>query len=178
MKKKIPVALLCVLYLIFFGTLASTFSDLPNRVATHFAADGRPNGWMSRETHLLFMLGLATGLPGIVVGLCYVSRFLPVDLLNIPHRGYWTAPERRKSTYDFLFNHSFWFASLAVAFVTGIHLSILNANTKIPAELSMENLLVVAVGFLAGILVWALTLIRHFKNPPTANTLHFSANVG
>lgn len=179
MKKKIPLALLCVLYLVFFGTLASTFSNLPERIATHFTADGRADGWMSRERHLWFIIGLSLGLPGIVVGLCYVTRFLPVDLLNIPHREYWTAPERSKSTYDFLFHHSWWFGCLAVAFVLGIHLSILNANNKIPTELSTENLLLVTGGFVAGVLLWAITLIRHyFKVPRSPDHLPVSANVG
>ncbi len=31
---------------------------LPARMATHFDAAGRPNGWMSRETSLIFTLGL------------------------------------------------------------------------------------------------------------------------
>jgi hypothetical protein len=34
------------------------WSELPIRMATHFAADGRANGWMSRETALYFGLGL------------------------------------------------------------------------------------------------------------------------
>lgn len=31
---------------------------LPARMATHFAADGHPNGWMSRETALYYALGV------------------------------------------------------------------------------------------------------------------------
>ncbi len=31
---------------------------LPARMATHFDASGRPNGWMSREASLIFMLGI------------------------------------------------------------------------------------------------------------------------
>ncbi len=37
---------------------AQVWSELPIRMATHFAADGKANGWMSRETALYFGLGL------------------------------------------------------------------------------------------------------------------------
>jgi hypothetical protein len=37
---------------------AQVWSELPIRMATHFAADGQANGWMSRETALYFGLGL------------------------------------------------------------------------------------------------------------------------
>jgi len=36
----------------------SVWDQLPARMATHFAASGQPNGWMSRETSLLFAVGL------------------------------------------------------------------------------------------------------------------------
>jgi Protein of unknown function (DUF1648) len=34
----------------------SVWDQLPVRLATHFAPNGRPNGWMSRETPLIFSL--------------------------------------------------------------------------------------------------------------------------
>ncbi len=34
------------------------WDGLPARMATHFDASGRPNGWMSREASLIFMLGI------------------------------------------------------------------------------------------------------------------------
>ena len=38
----------------------SVWSQLPARMATHFAVSGQPNGWMPRETSLAFSLGLTT----------------------------------------------------------------------------------------------------------------------
>jgi hypothetical protein len=38
----------------------SVWDRLPARVATHFSAAGEPNGWMSRETFLVFALALTT----------------------------------------------------------------------------------------------------------------------
>jgi len=36
----------------------SVWDRLPDRMATHFAASGQPNGWMSRESWLIFSIGL------------------------------------------------------------------------------------------------------------------------
>jgi hypothetical protein len=36
------------------------WDQLPSKVATHFNAAGHPNGWMTRETSLAFVLGLTT----------------------------------------------------------------------------------------------------------------------
>ena len=36
----------------------SVWDQLPARMATHFAANGQPNGWMSREMSLAFALGI------------------------------------------------------------------------------------------------------------------------
>jgi uncharacterized membrane protein len=42
----------------------SVWEQLPARVATHFAASGQPNGWMPRETSLIFAIGLNVVLLG------------------------------------------------------------------------------------------------------------------
>ena len=36
----------------------SVWNQLPARMATHFGVSGQPNGWMPRETSLIFSLGL------------------------------------------------------------------------------------------------------------------------
>ena len=166
MKAKVLVALLSLLYLLLFIALAVTFNDLPERMATHFSGDGRANGWMSRTAHLWFTTGLGLGLPGAVVGICYAIRFFPVGLLNIPHRDYWMAPERRGATYDFIFHHSLWLACLAVAFVIGIHLSIVQANKVFPPMLASGSLMIILVGFVTGVVVWSFLLLRRFFKVP------------
>jgi Protein of unknown function (DUF1648) len=45
------------------------WDELPVRMATHFAANGQPNGWMPRETSLYFALGLTAFVLIIFTGL-------------------------------------------------------------------------------------------------------------
>jgi uncharacterized membrane protein len=159
----LPAIILALLYQCFLGYWAWSRSQLPERVATHFNAHGEPNGWMSRSTHQTFMLVFGLALPLFIVVLSYATRFLPPFLVNVPHRNYWLAPERRRETSNYLVLHSLWLACLAVCFVIGLQFSIVHANNQEPPHLSMPMILAVVVPFLAGTASWVLVLRRHFR---------------
>ena len=160
-----PILLLGLLYLCFFGYLASSSSHLPERVATHFNGSGQPNGWMSRAAHLRFMVVFGLAFPLFVPALVYASRFLPNGLFNLPHRDHWLAPARRAETMAYLFSHSLWFAAMALGFAIGIHASIIQANGL--AQVHLSTLAALALGgcFLAGTAIWGASMIRHFNRP-------------
>ena len=161
-----PTLILGLLYLCFFGYLASSSARLPNRVATHFDGSGRPDGWMSRDSHLRFMVVFGLAFPLFVPAIVFASRFLPDRLYNLPHRDYWLAPTRRTETMAYLFKHSLWFSSMALCFVIGIHFSILQRNHLAQAHLSTLLVLALAGCFLAGTAVWGVSLLRHFNQVP------------
>jgi hypothetical protein len=150
-----------LLYLCFFGYLAASSSQLPERVATHFDAHGQPNGWMSHTAHLGFMIVFGLGFPLFVPALVYASRFLPDRFYNLPHRDYWLAPSRRTETMAYLFRHSLWFSLMALCFAIGIHASIIQANNLAQVHLSTLFVLALAGCFLAGTAIWGVSLIRH-----------------
>jgi ABC-type Fe3+ transport system permease subunit len=160
-----PLLVLGLLYLCFFGCLASSSSHLPERVAAHFDGSGRPNGWMSRTAHLRFMAVFGLAFPLFVPAIVYASRFLPDQLYNLPHRDYWLAPARRTDTMAYLFRHSLWFAPMALCFALGIHFSIIHANSLARTHLSTVSVLALAGCFLAGTVIWGVSLIRHFNHP-------------
>lgn len=156
------MGVLAVLYAVLFGYLYVSADELPARVATHFGASGAPDGWMERERHLTWMAVFGVLFPWFVVGLSFATRYLPGSMLNVLNREYWTAPERRKETYDFLFRHSLWFACLGVGFVIALQWMIVEANKSVPAVLSMGHLGAVAGLFLAGVAWWVVMLMRRF----------------
>jgi serine/threonine-protein kinase len=161
-----PVLILVLLYLSFVACLLVSGPFLPERVATHFDGAGRPNGWMSRNGHLLFTLGLGTGLPFVMVGTSFLVRYLPSGMINIPRRDYWLVPERRGAACAYLLRHSLWLGCLTVAFVLCIHLLILESNTGGKPRLSSPTILGLAGGYVAGLACWIVTLFRHFSRPP------------
>jgi len=53
---------------------AQVWDRLPERMATHFGANGQPNGWMLRETSLYFGLGLTAFVLIIFTGIAIAIR--------------------------------------------------------------------------------------------------------
>ena len=58
---------------------AASWRQLPERIATHFAANGQANGWMSRQDSLAFCIVLTTVIA--VVGALVLSRVERPDVL-------------------------------------------------------------------------------------------------
>lgn len=164
MKLIAPLLVLAICYVIFFAYVSSSYSDLPAKVASHFDIHGEPNGWMSRETCVGFTVGLGILLPALIVGVMGGAGRIPVSFINLPHRDYWLAPERRQAALALLLRYALWFACMNVLFVTGIHWLIVQAN--LPGNgphLSGLGIMLVAGGFVAGTAVWVRLLLRHFS---------------
>lgn len=157
-----PLLILALLWCAFAAYVWLTAAQLPERVATHFGTGGEPNGWMTRTGHVQFTLLFGLAIPAFVIGIFALIRRLQGRGLNIPHKDYWLAPERRQETFDFLTRQSFWFAALFMAFLAGIHHSILLANARTPAMLPASNLGWLAGGFLVATLAWTIILVGRF----------------
>jgi hypothetical protein len=162
----LPLAALAVCYLILFGTLFLTYGDLPLKVASHFDISGRPNGWMSRGGEVEFTLGMALFLPIFTVGMLGGAKWIPARFINIPHRAYWLAPERRGATARVLLHYGLWLACLTVLLLTGTHELIVQANTSGDSyRLNGGGMSLVLGGFLAGLVIWSILLKRRFRLP-------------
>ena len=63
---------------------AQVWNELPQRMASHFDAAGRANGWMPRDTALYFDLGLLVFLAAVftVVLLLVLTKYDLVKLKN------------------------------------------------------------------------------------------------
>jgi uncharacterized membrane protein len=155
-------AFLCQMYLVF---VFATAHLLPERVASHFDINGQPNGWMGRPGYLAFIAIMGVALPLFIVGLCYLSKFLPVGMINIPHRSYWLAPEHREQSLAYLFAHSMWIACLMVGFFGAMHFITVSANRSNPVHLQSGPFWVIMVLLLIGVLAWTLALYRRFRRP-------------
>lgn len=158
------VALIC---LMAFGVtfVLYTASYLPDRVATHFGADGRANGWMTRTVYVWFTLGFLIGLPVLLSVLVdRLPRRLP-SWTNIPNREYWLSPERREKSLGFLASQGHRLSCLIVMLTMGLHYLILVANQRSPQILPMSNFLSMLGAFLILLLIWVVRVYRRFPKP-------------
>ena len=69
---------------------AQSWNALPASVATHFAANGQPNGWMSRTTALYYALGVTTFVLLIftAIGVVILKQKRPIDKASIAVLGF------------------------------------------------------------------------------------------
>ena len=162
----VPMLATILLWLAFASFVALTATQLPERVATHFGASGEANGWMTRGGHVQFTLIMGLIVPGAFLGIFALIRRFQGRSLNIPHKDYWLAPERRQQTFDFIQRQGFWFAALLIAFFAAIHESILVANRHTPALLSLSHVGWIVGGFATAAIAWALLFVGHFFRRP------------
>jgi uncharacterized membrane protein len=164
-RNRIPGTLLLLLCLGFLVYVNQTMSLLPERIATHFGINGQANGWMSRSGYQVFISLTGLGLPLFIVLMGFLCRFLPTWTLNIPHREYWLAPDRRALTCEYLLAWYFWLACLTVAFFGALHYLTVQANHSVPVHLPGLPFTVILAVFLGLIALWTIGLLRHFLNP-------------
>ena len=141
----------------------TSIGDLPERVATQFAANGVASGWTSRDDYRLFILLSLVALPSLLVWLMAGLPRLTDGKGQIPNSEYWFAQERRGSTESFLIGHAFWLGCMTVAIVYGIHISILRANAVTPPILVTNRLITMVAVYLLGLVWWLAAFLRHFS---------------
>lgn len=164
--RRFAYAVFPVLLLSVAAYIVATTGMLPERVASHFAADNTPNGWMPRFEYLTLMLLFAVLFP---VVLAVVVGFLPrvaTFAINIPHPDYWLAPQRRGETMATLARQGCWLGSLISVFVAVAHYAIVEANVASPPHLSDGLFWLLVVGFVSATVVWAGALYLRFCRVP------------
>lgn len=156
---------LLVLLLLHIAQLAHYYPLLPDPVASHFGVNGIPNGWMSKTQYLLLNLFFValTGL--LAFGLPLFLRILPASLINIPHREYWLAPERRRLAEHMLSAELCWIAALFYAVLLATNQLAIAANFRQPPRLSDSIWAILGAATIL-IVLWLWRLYRIFRPPP------------
>ena len=160
------------MHAIFLGILsllaivqnAIYWTKLPERVATHFGANGQPNDWMDRTSGTVLMLVVQVAVPWLIVGLAYLTKYLPASLINIPHREYWLAPERRATSLFYVQRLVIAIACVMSMFMMSINHLIFRANMA-ATSLNMTAFTVVMVLYLSGMAVLVVAMWRRFRVP-------------
>lgn len=165
MRKFLP--LLFVMLLVAAAALILCFAaELPELVAVHFDAAGRPNGFMTRTGCRDFMLASTLGMPFLVViATALLPRVLPTSLINIPHRDYWLAPERARDSLIFLSEQGLWFGCILMVFLVSVDGMLVKANAVSPPEFPNALLIVLLLLFFCAVGAWAARMFKRFRAP-------------
>ena len=143
--------------------IALTTDRLPALVASHFGPAGLATGFVTRETYLRITIGLVVLVPALGAAILAVAaRHLP-QLLNLPNRAYWLAPERRDATIEYLSSHTAWLAALFAVFTLSVHFLLIRANHTVPARLETAPFLTILLAFAVAMIAWLAVLARRFR---------------
>ena len=162
---RVPRALFFAIVLAAIGECVHDYPLLPGRLASHFAASGMPNGWMTKTQFLITYAVML--LPALAVEFWVPRRIAkkPDAKLNLPNKEYWLAPDRRADTFAYFEKVFAWYGSVflfVVAFATGLAL---RANFDTPPRLPTGPLISVIAGFALYNVAAVAAMYRRFSKP-------------
>ena len=144
--------------------IVTTTSALPERVASHFGPGNAANAFMTRDGYLMFMLAFAVVLPAFAAAMIGLLPRMRTNSINIPHKAWWLDPKRRDETLNALSAHGAWLGSLIALFIAALHYVLIVANRSTPPQLPADLFVMLLVGFVAAIVLWAGALWLRFRN--------------
>jgi len=168
---RLPVLFFAFMLVLAVLQWVQVYPQLPDRVACHFAADGTPNGWQSKQDFFLIPCIVVAGCTLVSFLLPLILALLPPELINLPNKYYWLAPERRVETSRFMTAHMAWFGcGLLFVLLYAISQAI-NANLPNRGQFNSLGMEYVIGGFmLYGVLVFGHMLRHFYKVPPSSDS--------
>jgi uncharacterized membrane protein len=142
------------------------YSKLPENLATHYNAAGRPNGWSSKDVFFAMYFGMI-GLLALIFYLLpnYLMR-LPVSMINLPGKDYWLEPSRREDTVGYIKEQMLQLGNATLAFMILLFQLIIDANMKSSAQISTETMWIILGAYLLFTAVWTTRFIMRFNKRP------------
>ena len=142
------------------GFVLLTSNGLPEVVASHFGPSPR---WPRRRgAYTVFMLAMTIGVPLLVAGSMLLVKKLPPQLVNLPNKRHWLAPERRAESLEALGSFSMGFAAGLAIFLGFVHWLVVRANSVQPPRLEEGWFLFGLGAFGLATLGWIVALYRLF----------------
>jgi uncharacterized membrane protein len=160
---KLAFVLLAVGAAIYFSSL---YAQLPEVMASHFNARGAANGWQTKSAFFNVLIAVSVLAAVVGFGIPRLITLLPPELINLPNKGYWLAPERRAGTMDFLNGYFAWFgcALFAVILIT-INFAV-QANFHPERRPDATPMWYLFAGFLAFAILGTVRIFKRFGRSP------------
>ncbi|HEX6243794.1 MAG TPA: DUF1648 domain-containing protein [Polyangiales bacterium] len=161
--RKLPLLLSLGFALALLVRLMLVADSLPERVASHFDFGGHPDGFQSRHTFVWTTLLLDLALLTLALGLPWLVSRIPLRHLNLPHKEYWFAPERRAASEARLLAWVSWFTCASIGLMCGIFELVIRANLR-GGPLSYQAWLLLA-SYTLFMLFSSVGMLRAFRRP-------------
>ncbi|WP_226345445.1 DUF1648 domain-containing protein [Agilicoccus flavus] len=164
------VALYALVVVAYVGVALWSLGQLPEQVVSHFDAAGAGDGSTSRGVYVATTLAVGAlillGLPA----LGWVCTAGSGTFVNVPHKDYWLAPQRRAAFRRRFLDDMLLFAAMTGAFLTVMEVAMVAANRRTPPAMGAESWIALGA-FLVITALWCVDLtIRRYAPPPDRST--------
>ncbi len=136
---------------------------LPDPMASHFDAAGKPDGWMDKSSFFAVAIVSYLFTGGLFVVLGRFLPAMPTSMINLPNREYWLAPTRRAETLEDLTRRMMRIGAATMILMIGIFHQTFEVNLGRAQGLEGAWLLLAAYGIYT--VIWCVGLLRRFRRP-------------
>jgi uncharacterized membrane protein len=144
--------------------MAYYYPLLPDKMASHFGPSGKADGWMSKVSFMIFYLVLVTVFSLMWAGMGWLLQKTPNDMINLPNKEYWLAPERREQTIARMSRQLATFGIATIAFLIATMHTTFLANLRGEGQLG-PLFFVYFIGFMLFTTIWTVQMIRESRVP-------------
>jgi uncharacterized membrane protein len=160
---KLIFAVLAVGAAIYFSTY---YSQLPDVVASHFNGRGVPNGWQTKPAFFGLFAAVGVLIAIIGFGIPRIIASVPPQLINLPNKRHWLAPEHLAETMNFLKSYFAWFSCAVFLIMILTFDYAIQSNLHPDHRPDVSRLWYILAGFLAFVVVWIIRMFTRFSRVP------------
>ena len=146
------------------GHALSLYDGLPESVASSFSGSGQARGWLDREIFLSIYLVTLGFTAAVFLAVGLLLGRIPDSLINMPHKEYWLAAERRTRTIGLMQTYCMWYGTATIAFLIGVMHRVMRANTAERGELG-PGFVILLAGYLLFTGAWVASMLRRLRKP-------------
>ena len=169
MDARLPKLIFVLLALYAAIHFSLYYSQLPDVVASHFNGRGVANSWQTKSAFFGVFVGVSVLAAVVGFGIPRIIAAAPPQLINLPNKRFWLAPEHLAETQKFMTTYFAWFGCAVFLIM------ILTFDYAIEHNLHPENppdparMWYILAGFLLFTLVWIVRMLAKFLRTPDDN---------
>jgi uncharacterized membrane protein len=142
------------------------YPQMPEVVASHFDKHGAPNSWQTKSSFFSVFVGVSV--LALVIGFV-IPRLIaltPAQLMNLPNKQYWLAPERRAETLQFFAGYFGWMACALYLLIILVFDFAVQSNLHPQNPPDATRFWYILGGFLLFTILTTVRMMRKFLRSP------------
>jgi uncharacterized membrane protein len=145
------------------------YPQLPGVVASHFNAQGLPNGWQTKSAFFAVFVGVSVLAVLVGFGIPRIISAIPPRLINLPNKQYWLAPQHLEETRAFLNTYFAWFGCAVFLVMILTFDYAIQSNLHPDSHANPSRMWQVLAGFLVFTIIWIARTFMRFGRVPGNN---------